>query len=351
MNNSLNKIYLTGRWRDHWIWQNERYLKWWTDLLLSVREQEGVVWVQGRKVWLEAGQMVTSQRVLSERWICNQKTVRLFLLRLQREGMLMVHQLAPKIRIVEVCHYGSYAQGEGGLLVQSLAQSLALSEKKDCLSKDKESNKEKETQPVKEKASPSLTIVSESPQRGDALPADGVAVEQDEVGAQGGARERLSVTVEKQCVSIESERVTLVEQSTGSGDVSPCRAHAAGGIAWEEDTLQQPLEERRKAFYYALAPMVQTYGRQMVRAFYDYWSETNRHGTRMRWEMERTWDPAYRMKHWAEKETIFNHKNHSHESENTYDAAERARRERAIGAARLVEQMLAASAPCGANRG
>lgn len=35
--------------------------------------------------------------------------------------------------------------------------------------------------------------------------------------------------------------------------------------------------------------------------FIDYWTETNKSGTKMRWELEKTWDFNLRMKRWVKQ--------------------------------------------------
>ena len=42
-----------------------------------------------------------------------------------------------------------------------------------------------------------------------------------------------------------------------------------------------------------------------LREFFDYWSETNKSRTRMRYELERTWDAARRLATWASRENKF----------------------------------------------
>lgn len=57
--------------------------------------------------------------------------------------------------------------------------------------------------------------------------------------------------------------------------------------------------ERKKIFYNSLVPYVQKYGREMVREFYDYWSEANPSGKKMRFEMQKTWDLNLRLARWS----------------------------------------------------
>ena len=68
------------------------------------------------------------------------------------------------------------------------------------------------------------------------------------------------------------------------------------------------LEGRKEDFYNTLIPFVAKYGKEMVRAFFDYWSEPNKSNSKMRYELERTWDLARRLGTWASRENQFNHR-------------------------------------------
>lgn len=67
----------------------------------------------------------------------------------------------------------------------------------------------------------------------------------------------------------------------------------------------QLLAKRRKDFYSSLVPFLSKYAREMIRDFFDYWSEPNKSRTRMRFEMERTWDTSRRLAFWASRERNF----------------------------------------------
>lgn len=64
-------------------------------------------------------------------------------------------------------------------------------------------------------------------------------------------------------------------------------------------------EKRKKKFYQELVPYVATYGKDMVRKFFDYWSETNKTKIRMRFETEKTWDLNLRLQTWARRNKEF----------------------------------------------
>lgn len=59
-----------------------------------------------------------------------------------------------------------------------------------------------------------------------------------------------------------------------------------------------PIEKRERTFRDGLVPFVSKYGEEMIRAFCDYWTERNKSGTKMRFEMEKTWDTARRLVRW-----------------------------------------------------
>lgn len=59
------------------------------------------------------------------------------------------------------------------------------------------------------------------------------------------------------------------------------------------------LEERQKAFYNSLIPFIGKYDKQLLRDFYNYWSEPDRAAKpKMRWEKEKTWSLERRLERW-----------------------------------------------------
>ena len=61
---------------------------------------------------------------------------------------------------------------------------------------------------------------------------------------------------------------------------------------------------RKEKFYASLVPFVDKYGKDMIRDFFDYWSEMNRSKSKMRFEQQSTWELALRLKTWADREKI-----------------------------------------------
>ena len=64
------------------------------------------------------------------------------------------------------------------------------------------------------------------------------------------------------------------------------------------------LSKRKEEFYKSLVPFVEIYGKEVIRKFYDYWSEENRSHTKMRCELEKTWDLERRIAYWASRERV-----------------------------------------------
>lgn len=102
----------------------------------------------------------------------------------------------------------------------------------------------------------------------------------------------------------------------------------------KEKSPAAKLDSRRKAFYDSLVPYIEIYGKETVRAFFDYWSEPNKSCTRMRYEMERTWDLARRIARWAANEKQFNPK------QNGTDNSRTTPEERQQDAASIVARLL-----------
>ena len=72
----------------------------------------------------------------------------------------------------------------------------------------------------------------------------------------------------------------------------------------DKDAAKAATLSRKDSFYQSLVPFVGQYPKEMVRAFYDYWSELNKSGIKMRYELERTWELPRRLATWANRERM-----------------------------------------------
>ena len=62
---------------------------------------------------------------------------------------------------------------------------------------------------------------------------------------------------------------------------------------------------RKQEFANSLIPFVDIYGKDMIREFYDYWSETTLNNKKMKYELERTWSVERRLKTWSKNSAKF----------------------------------------------
>ena len=69
-----------------------------------------------------------------------------------------------------------------------------------------------------------------------------------------------------------------------------------------EKTPKKTLEERKKDFGSKLIPYVEKYGKEMIRDFFNYWSEHNEGGKLMAFEMKKTFSIPHRLATWKRKE-------------------------------------------------
>ena len=70
----------------------------------------------------------------------------------------------------------------------------------------------------------------------------------------------------------------------------------------KKDAAKAATLKRKEEFYQTLVPFVGKYGREMIRAFFEYWSELNKPGTKKRCEMQKTWEVNLRLATWAKNE-------------------------------------------------
>jgi len=76
----------------------------------------------------------------------------------------------------------------------------------------------------------------------------------------------------------------------------------------QKEYRENLLNDRNKNFKESLFPFCMQYGGDVVKAFYDYWAEPNKSRTKMRWELEKTWDLKKRLARWATTNKQFDKK-------------------------------------------
>ena len=84
-------------------------------------------------------------------------------------------------------------------------------------------------------------------------------------------------------------------------DIEQKKAEQANKLAAAKAATQK----RKEDFYDSLIPYVERYGKDLIRDFFDYWSELNKSGTKMKFELNATWEAAKRLSTWERNNSKF----------------------------------------------
>jgi len=76
-------------------------------------------------------------------------------------------------------------------------------------------------------------------------------------------------------------------------------------IKTEPETPEQKLKKRESEFTETIRPFLSQYPRDMLLAFFNYWTEPNQSKTKMKFELQPTWDIGRRLKTWADNQKNF----------------------------------------------
>ncbi|WP_434716562.1 DnaD domain-containing protein [Lacticaseibacillus paracasei] len=140
--------------RSNWIWANgnERYAKWWMDLIMMVNHEPRKVLVNGNLITIGVGQRLTSIKKLSETWGTTRRTVDRFLSLLEEDNMIEVQKTKTKGTTIKVLHYADYqtfppetGKGSAQQRAQRTAQRTTHKQEPKELLKNLEKEKEKKS--------------------------------------------------------------------------------------------------------------------------------------------------------------------------------------------------------------
>ncbi|HDM9031024.1 TPA: DnaD domain-containing protein [Listeria monocytogenes] len=106
MSSGWIKIYRSLQ--EHWIWENEKYLKWWLDLVLLANHQDRDILINGELITIKRGQKHTSELWLSNRWNADRKQVRKFLELLKKNDMITITKSRQKGTTYEISNYNDF---------------------------------------------------------------------------------------------------------------------------------------------------------------------------------------------------------------------------------------------------
>ena len=75
-----------------------------------------------------------------------------------------------------------------------------------------------------------------------------------------------------------------------------------------DNDIKEKVNKKENEFKETIKPFVRKYGKDICNNFYLYWTEPNKSKTKLRYEMEKTWDVKRRLANWANRDKTFNAK-------------------------------------------
>lgn len=258
-------IMLSRKFFSNKIWEAARTFsecEAWLDLIQSARFEATVTieCIGGREITYGRGQYPASIRFLSKKWSWSERAVRTFLSKLIKEKMITTDN-GQGMNVITLCKYEEY---NGSGTANDTATDTGINQEINIL-------KGLVTQLTTQ-------LLTQPRHTGD--------------------------------TNYKKEEERNNKKKETSTDVEVKKSDAAKAA-----TLS-----RTKEFYNSLIPYVSRYGKEMVRAFFNYWSELNKSETKMRYELQKTWEVSRRLSTWANKEKTqkkSNFSNHDNRKEYT----------------------------------
>lgn len=230
----------------------------WLDLIQSARFEATprMESIGGREVSYTRGQYPASIRFLSKRWHWSERRVRTFLAFLKRENMITLSK-EQGMNIITLVKYNDY------------------------------------------NGNPTDTASDTS---NDTMNDTNIIQEINDL--------RLQVT--QLMTQVSTQRVTQPQKESEkrhTGDTKQIKEkniikETTTNVVAKKAAAKAATLSRKDSFYQLLVPYVGQYPKEMIRAFFDYWSELNKSETRMRYELEKTWELPRRLATWASREKI-----------------------------------------------
>lgn len=252
----------------------------WLDLIQSARfDATGEAYselIGGREISYSRGQYPASISFLMKRWQWSEKRVRYFLSKLKKKGMITTCN-KQGMTVITLCNYDEYnpIKGKDKGMVWGIDNDNKINELNNAL--------------VELRAE--LRATSEN-----------MSKKIEELGQGKGNKKK------------KEKEYNPEEDKETSTDVEAKKAEQARKLA----AAKAATLSRKDAFYKSLVPYVERYGRDMVRDFFDYWSEMNKSETKMRFEQQTTWEVGKRLATWEKREKINGKPNYSVQPAGTY---------------------------------
>ena len=236
----------------------------WLDLIQSARFEATprMESIGGREVSYTRGQYPASIRFLSKRWHWTERRVRTFLAYLKRENMITLSQ-DQGMNIITLIKYEEYNSAQ-----------------------------------------------SDTPNDTSCDTANDTNIIQEINDLRTQVTQLMT-----QLLTQQATHPTKEAEKRHTGDTKQIKEkniikETTTNVVAKKDAAKAATLSRKKDFYNSLVPFVEKYGREMIRAFFDYWSEMNKSQTKMRFEQQPTWEVSKRLATWAKREK-FNGNNRS----------------------------------------
>lgn len=100
----------------------------------------------------------------------------------------------------------------------------------------------------------------------------------------------------------EKARKTAYKRWNKEKDAKAMQTHSEGNAIREDKIREEKnnIKERKLKFASTLKPFIDTYGKDMINDFYEYWTEPNKSNTKYKQELQKTWSLDRRLKKWSE---------------------------------------------------
>lgn len=274
-------IRISRKFFDNSIWKTARAFseaEAWIDLIQSARFDgtRTLCSIGGCQVQVGRGEYPASIRFLSKKWGRPEGWVRGFLNKLKKAGMITVNN-TQGVSVIHLTNYEEYNPQH--IAVNTPANTPSNTPYNTPISLTESELQGLLTQVVTQVLTHPATQTPTKPTKTPEKPA------------------------ESQHTPNTKENIYNIQENLTTDVVSQKKPAAASA---DRTAAVAATNSRKEAFYRSLIPFVGIYGKEMVREFFDYWSETNRTQTKMRFEQERTWELKRRLAYWAKRDNNFN---------------------------------------------
>lgn len=128
----------------------------------------------------------------------------------------------------------------------------------------------------------------------------------------------ISETSEKrrQAVLQRWNKVKQIDTSVSNNYTSVLQKDTEKRREEKRKIIEDNIDSRKLKFAHTLKPFINNYTKELIREFYNYWTEPNKSNTKFKQELERTWSLERRLETWAKNDTNFNNNNHKKQKQN-----------------------------------